>query len=127
MSTPIRALLVEDNPCDADLVLLALRRAGLEVEWQRVETEPDYEAALGQSWDIILSDYEMPQFNGLRALEPPEKAQVTAAVHPYLRHHRRGSGGEGDEGWRRGLSAQGPHGPPRPRGGARPAAKPAQP
>jgi len=69
MSTPIRALLVEDNPCDAELVLLALRRSGLEVEWQRVDSEPDYERALAQEWDIILSDYEMPQFNGLRALE----------------------------------------------------------
>jgi PAS domain S-box-containing protein len=69
MKPTIRALLVEDNPADAELVRLAMRRAGLKVEWKRVQTEPDFLRELQMPWDIVLSDFEMPQFNGMRALE----------------------------------------------------------
>ena len=46
-----------------------LRRAGFEPEWERVDTEADYLARLNGDLDLILSDYQMPAFNGLRALE----------------------------------------------------------
>jgi PAS domain S-box-containing protein len=59
--------LVEDNPLDAELVLRELRRAGYEPDWRRVDTEADFLASLRPDLDLILSDYEMPQFNGLRA------------------------------------------------------------
>ena len=65
----LRLLIVEDNPDDADLVLAELRRAGVHLEWTRVETEQDFLAALQNPHDIILSDYSMPQFSGFRALE----------------------------------------------------------
>ena len=39
MAQPLRVLLVEDNPPDADLVLMELRRAGFDPEWQRVCNE----------------------------------------------------------------------------------------
>jgi diguanylate cyclase (GGDEF)-like protein/PAS domain S-box-containing protein len=45
-----------------------LKRAGYELEWQRVDTEGAYVACLDLDWDIVLSDYDMPQFSGLRAL-----------------------------------------------------------
>ena len=41
-STPLKILLVEDNPHDAELVLRELRRAGFDFEYQRVDTEEDY-------------------------------------------------------------------------------------
>ena len=69
MSRPMRVLLVEDNPDDAELVLRELRRAGFEPEWSRVETEADFLAGLEVMPDIILSDYAMPHFSGLRAVE----------------------------------------------------------
>jgi len=69
MTQPLRVLLVEDNATDAELVLRELRRAGFEPDWQRVDTEADYLASLDAVLDIILSDYSMPQFSGLRALE----------------------------------------------------------
>jgi two-component system, cell cycle sensor histidine kinase and response regulator CckA len=69
MGQPIRVLLVEDNPNDAELVLRELRRAEFEPNWKRVETEQDLLDNLDPDLDIILSDYQMPQFNGLRALE----------------------------------------------------------
>ena len=69
MNKRIRLLLIEDRPSDAELILHELRRAGYEPEWTRVETEPDYLAQLDQGWEIILADYNLPQFTGLRALE----------------------------------------------------------
>ena len=57
------------NPDDADLLVRDLRRAGFDLSWSRVETEPEYLAALQNAPDIILSDYSMPHFSGLRALE----------------------------------------------------------
>ena len=68
MGQPIRVLLVEDNPDDAEMVLHALRRAGFDPEWHRVETEADYLAWLRTNPDVILSDHAMPQFDGPRAL-----------------------------------------------------------
>ncbi len=69
MKKPLQVLLVEDNPADAKLVLAELRAAGFEPEWVRVETESDFLAALENSPEIILSDYAMPEFSGLRAAE----------------------------------------------------------
>ncbi len=69
MSTSLRLLMLEDNPLDAELVLLELRRAGFDPDWQRVETEADFLDRLQPELDIILSDYDMPEFSGPRALE----------------------------------------------------------
>ncbi len=69
MARPLRVLIVEDNPADAELIARQLRRAGFDAEWKRVDTEPEYLASLHSDLDVILSDYEMPQFSGLRALE----------------------------------------------------------
>ena len=68
MAKRLKTLLLEDRPTDAELILHELRRAGYEPEWTRVETEPDYLAQLGQGWEIILADYVLPGFDGLRAL-----------------------------------------------------------
>jgi CheY-like chemotaxis protein len=70
MSEILRVLLVEDSEDDAMLILRELRREGREVVFKRVETRQDMTAALEQDeWDIILSDYAMPKFSGLDALE----------------------------------------------------------
>jgi signal transduction histidine kinase len=69
MSQPLKVLLVEDNPADTDLVVRELRRAGFKPEWQRVDTEAAFLEHLHDGLDLILSDYQMPQFSGVRALE----------------------------------------------------------
>jgi PAS domain S-box-containing protein len=66
---PLRVLLVEDRPEDSELVLYELRRAGYSPNWRRVETERDYVAQLEPAPDLILADYHLPHFDGLRALE----------------------------------------------------------
>jgi len=68
MPIPLRVLILEDRPADAQLILHELRQAGFDPEWQRVETEEEYLAALHPALDIILSDYKLPQFDGLSAL-----------------------------------------------------------
>jgi PAS domain S-box-containing protein len=69
MTQPLRLLIVEDNAGDAELMLRELRRAGFEPDAIRVDTEADYLATLHSDLELILSDYSMPQFSGLRALE----------------------------------------------------------
>src|SRR5476649_1205998 len=69
MSQRIQLLIVEDNAGDAELMVRELRRAEFDFDWQRVDTEPEYLARLNSGLHLILSDYEMPQFSGLRALE----------------------------------------------------------
>src|SRR5438128_1813881 len=69
MTTPIHVLLVEDAPDDAELLLLGLQRGGFAPTWLRVETPEEMRAALAsQPFDIILSDYTLPQFSALAAL-----------------------------------------------------------
>ena len=68
MSIPLRMLILEDRPSDADLMVLELEGAGFAPDWKRIDTEKDYLASLDSELDIILSDYSLPQFDGLRAL-----------------------------------------------------------
>jgi len=51
MPRPLKVLIVEDNPADAELALRQLRRDGFEPEWERVDTEDAYLARL--KWDSI--------------------------------------------------------------------------
>jgi two-component system cell cycle sensor histidine kinase/response regulator CckA len=69
MATPLKILIVEDNANDAEMVLRQLHRDGYEPEWERVDNALDYEKKLSTELQLILSDYELPQFNGLEALE----------------------------------------------------------
>jgi PAS domain S-box-containing protein len=68
-STPLRLLLIEDDPDDALLIVRELQRGGYEVTWDRVQTAPALEAALRQQWDVITCDWVMPAFNAQAALE----------------------------------------------------------
>ena len=69
MTQPLKVLIAEDNPLDAELLLRELRRAGFEPESTRVDTEAAFVRHLKDDLDLVISDYEMPQFDGLRALE----------------------------------------------------------
>jgi PAS domain S-box-containing protein len=69
MSTPIRVLILEDRAADAELMLHELRKADFDPDWQRVEAEPEYLAALERNPGLILADWSLPQFSGQRALQ----------------------------------------------------------
>jgi diguanylate cyclase (GGDEF)-like protein len=65
-----RVLLVEDVEHEAQLVIRQLQRAGLRFDWRRVETEDALRSSLTEfSPHIILSDFNLPQFDGLSALD----------------------------------------------------------
>ncbi|MBN1368037.1 MAG: PAS domain S-box protein, partial [Dehalococcoidales bacterium] len=69
MNTPLRVLIVEDSEDDALLVVRELEKGGYAVKFQRVDNSKEMSAALNkQTWDIVLSDYRMPNFSGSDAL-----------------------------------------------------------
>jgi PAS domain S-box-containing protein len=67
---PLRFVLLEDDPNDAELIQLQLAKDGIEVHWRHVVTERDFRAALaGAPPDLVLADYTLPGFDGLAALK----------------------------------------------------------
>ena len=69
LARPIRLLHLEDSELDHALAAAHLRRGGLEVQARRVETRAEFLAALGEPWDVVLSDYNLPGFSGVEALQ----------------------------------------------------------
>ncbi len=69
MEKQIKVLQIEDNADDALLILRSIRKFGYQVEARRVETDRELAQALQDGvWDIVLSDYAMPNFDGMTAL-----------------------------------------------------------
>lgn len=67
---PTRILLVEDSEDDELLLKRQLRRDGMNFVSRRVDTPEAMKDALQEeTWDIIVSDYCMPRFNALHAME----------------------------------------------------------
>ncbi|MGZ9235870.1 MAG: PAS domain S-box protein [Anaerolineales bacterium] len=82
MNDPTRILIVEDNPNDFDLAQREIRKSLENCEIKRVETEEEYLAALESLQpDIILSDYGLPDFNGMKA---QKLAQEHAVLTPFI-------------------------------------------
>jgi serine phosphatase RsbU (regulator of sigma subunit)/PAS domain-containing protein len=69
MSTPLRVLILEDRPTDAEVMLQELRQGGFTPDGRIVDTEQDYVASLEPSLDLILADYVLPQFDAVQALQ----------------------------------------------------------
>jgi PAS domain S-box-containing protein len=70
MKDPIRILHLEDAASDAELIASTLKRKGLSCSITLVETKKDFEEQLARgNFDIILSDYNLPNADGLSALK----------------------------------------------------------
>ncbi|MBT9599074.1 MAG: response regulator [Vitreoscilla sp.] len=65
----LRVLHIEDSELDHELAMAHLRRGGAQIEAHRVDSESAFRSALTERWDIILSDFNVPGFSGLHALD----------------------------------------------------------
>jgi signal transduction histidine kinase len=67
----LRLLHLEDSEADHILTLAHLNRGGLSVDAVRIDSEAEFLAALdpAEHWDVIVSDYNLPGFSGLVALD----------------------------------------------------------
>jgi PAS domain S-box-containing protein len=69
INRPLRILHLEDDPDYSELVRSLLEGEGLQVELVPAGNQAQFEAALQQPrFDIILADYQLPAYNGVRAL-----------------------------------------------------------
>lgn len=67
---PLRVLFLEDDPADVELCLEELKRAGVAVSADLVQTSEDFQARLhAASYDLILADYNLPGWTGMDALQ----------------------------------------------------------
>ena len=65
----LRVLYLEDDKDDVELVLAKMEEEGFSCDMTHVETRDDFVAALYKGgFDIILSDYRLPSFDGISAL-----------------------------------------------------------
>ncbi|MFG6415078.1 response regulator [Roseateles sp. DC23W] len=75
-------LLLEDSAFDAELLKASLQTARPDVRLRWVQDEEGFKQALaGQRFDAILSDYQLPDFNGAEALD---HARVVAPLTPFI-------------------------------------------
>src|SRR5438445_11220334 len=67
----LRILFVEDSVTDVELATWELEKNGYTLSYhERVQTREDLLRALQKEpWDLVISDYSMPSFNGLEALK----------------------------------------------------------
>lgn len=66
----INLLIIEDSEDDCLLLVRELERGGFKTSFERTETREGMEALLKEDkWNLIISDYQMPHFSGLEALE----------------------------------------------------------
>ncbi|MFB3903987.1 MAG: response regulator [Acidobacteriota bacterium] len=69
MSSIARILNLEDNVLDSELVRAKLESEGIACEVQRVDNLADFSSALDRGdFDLIISDYTLPSFDGISAL-----------------------------------------------------------
>ncbi|HEY9066012.1 MAG TPA: response regulator [Burkholderiaceae bacterium] len=70
MSKAIRILIVEDSEDDAKLAVRMLRRGGFEPVYRRVQDAANLTEAIAQErWDAVISDFRLPNFSGVHALQ----------------------------------------------------------
>lgn len=68
-SRRIRALMVEDNASDSELMLHALNKHGFESELEVIQTAADFTERIRRNkYDIVLADYSLPGWNGMETV-----------------------------------------------------------
>src|SRR6187455_385493 len=79
---PVSLVLVEDVPSEAEIAVRQLETGGFACTWKRVESEAVLRRTLAEfKPDVILSDFTLPGFDGLTALEV---AQELTPETPFI-------------------------------------------
>ncbi len=69
-SGKLRVLLVEDEPADAELALRTLRQAGFDASADVAQTVEEFiDLVRKNSYDVVLADYKLPNWNGMESVE----------------------------------------------------------
>src|ERR1051326_2559835 len=77
MKPTLRVMIVEDSEFDAQMITSLVRKSGYEVVSERVETPDAMQRTLREkSWDIILSDYNLPAFSAPEALKLLQSSEL---------------------------------------------------
>lgn len=77
MSTPLRVLIVEDSEDDVITLVRQLGNGGYQPHYKQVDTPGQMREALDEeTWDIIISDYNMPTFSAPAALKILQKTDL---------------------------------------------------
>lgn len=67
---PLRALVIENDPADAELCLRELRKSGLALKAEVVQSLEEFQGQLASgTYDVILADYNLPGWRGIEALK----------------------------------------------------------
>ena len=79
MDSLLRVLIVEDSEDDTDLLVMELESGGFDVAHRRVDSAEAMRAALdGEKWDLVISDYSMPDFSGKEAMKILRERSIEA-------------------------------------------------
>jgi signal transduction histidine kinase len=79
MDSPLRVLVVEDSQDDTDLLVQELESGGFDIAHRRVDSAEAMRAALdGGTWDLVISDYSMPDFSGREAMKILRERSIEA-------------------------------------------------
>ena len=78
---PLRVLHLEDNPRDADIIRDRLEADGVDCDIVRTNSKAGFEAALAsESFDLVISDYNLPDYDGITALRTAQISQPDTPV-----------------------------------------------
>jgi PAS domain S-box-containing protein len=73
LDTQLHLLILEDDPIDAELVVATIEQAGYTCRWDRATSESSFRSLLAAQdplpYNVVLVDYNLPSFDGLRALQ----------------------------------------------------------
>src|SRR5262245_48171281 len=73
---PVKLVVVEDMPTEAEIAVRQLESGGFSCNWKRVDSETALRRSLAESApDLILSDFTLPGFDGISALEIAREVQ----------------------------------------------------
>jgi PAS domain S-box-containing protein len=81
MAQPLRVLHLEDNRNYSALVASKLAAEGFDPDVLCVETEAEFDAALNKGgFDIIIADFHLPTYDGIKALKLAREKQPNVPV-----------------------------------------------